>query len=372
MASNQAVGFLGALSTAALCLIIYSCASVTRGDLDPGVRAVPPLSRDEMEILYLASLAPNGHNTQPWRVTVESPGFWHIGVSGERRLPGVDPSGRETMLSIGAFLENLIMAAENLGYSVTYTVSADDPAASDILQARLTPAPAKPRPVEEIRNRRTIRGPMSTRPVSAGDIAAITGGDTSHFTYFPADSGRGRYISEAVVASNRRQVWRDQAQEELSRWIRWKDAEAAGERDGLTPEAMGITGIQGWYVRHFYTGKNVMEADFRNRTIDIVRKQAANCGGWLVVSNGSSSVSGLIETGRFFERMFIKVRGLGIGVHPMSQVLEEQPWSRELPGKIGINGQVQFVLRIGYVEGRYPPPVSLRRPPEEFVITATK
>jgi len=39
-------------------------------------------------------------------------------------FPQVDPSNRETLLSIGAFLENLIVAGRQPGYVVEYEVLA--------------------------------------------------------------------------------------------------------------------------------------------------------------------------------------------------------------------------------------------------------
>jgi hypothetical protein len=59
------------------------------------------LKPDEREILFLASLAPSGHNTQPWLVRYLEPYHWIIGNDRTKWLPAVDPDRRETMLSIG-------------------------------------------------------------------------------------------------------------------------------------------------------------------------------------------------------------------------------------------------------------------------------
>jgi hypothetical protein len=77
-----------------------------------------------MDILYLASLAPSGHNTQPWTVRIVGPQHWIIGSDRERWLPAVDPHNREMLLSLGAFLENLIIAAKAHGYAVDLNVIA--------------------------------------------------------------------------------------------------------------------------------------------------------------------------------------------------------------------------------------------------------
>lgn len=53
------------------------------------------LQEHEQEILYLASLAPSGHNTQPWLVKYVEPYQWIIGNDKSKWLPAVDPEQRK-------------------------------------------------------------------------------------------------------------------------------------------------------------------------------------------------------------------------------------------------------------------------------------
>jgi hypothetical protein len=64
--------------------------------------------------------------------------------------------------------------------------------------------------------------------------------------------------------------------------------------------------------------------------------------------------------------MFLKIREKMIAVHPMTQMLEEEPWKNKIAKDLGVEGEVQWLLRIGYVES-YPDPVSLRAPLSRFV-----
>lgn len=82
------------------------------------------LHPDEREILYLSSLAPSGHNTQPWLVKYIEPYHWIICNDKSKWLPAVDPLQRETILSIGAFIQNLEYAAANFGYSCQWNLLA--------------------------------------------------------------------------------------------------------------------------------------------------------------------------------------------------------------------------------------------------------
>src|SRR5262245_57986228 len=127
------------------------------------------------EVLELAARAPSGHNAQPWLVRrVGEPGRWVIVGAKNRRLPAVDPTNRELLLSIGAFLENLIVAARHYGHEAEYRVVAGDAMDTDLVELHVTSADAVPFPLDRIRMRRVVREPHSRRELSAGEVAALS------------------------------------------------------------------------------------------------------------------------------------------------------------------------------------------------------
>lgn len=101
------------------------------------------LDADTVDILFHASLAPSGHNTQPWVVAVNGPGTWTIGLDPRRRLPQVDPESREALLSIEAFVENLILSAGARGYDAHIEIIAKGSQEPDILRVHLKKVPKK-------------------------------------------------------------------------------------------------------------------------------------------------------------------------------------------------------------------------------------
>jgi hypothetical protein len=64
--------------------------------------------------------------------------------------------------------------------------------------------------------------------------------------------------------------------------------------------------------------------------------------------------------------MLLKIREKMVAVHPMSQILEEDPWKKQISKELGVTGEVQWVLRLGYLKS-YPDPVSLRMPLTLFI-----
>lgn len=338
-------------------------------DLDaaePASPAAVPLLPDERAILHLASLAPSGHNTQPWLVKRTAPFHWIIGNDHTRWLPAVDPTQRETMLSIGTFLQNLEYAAAHHGYACHWTLLAANNQAEDVMEVTLTKAPTAPGfDLATLTSRRTVRSGYRAEALRPADVRALTANETGYH-YFPRDTPEGRWLDAQTLAANHQQTYRDPAEAELSRWVRFSAAEARLHRDGLTPASMEIGGMAGWWVRHFYTPATVMKDSFRESGLETVARQVGQSAGWLVLTSPDRAPGTLLDTGRRVQRLWLRVRGLGIAIHPMTQILEENPFAQQANGELGLAEPIQFLLRCGYVDA-YPGPVSERRPVAWFV-----
>jgi hypothetical protein len=299
-----------------------------------------------------------------------------IGSDKKRWLTAVDPENRELLFSIGAFVENLVLAAGTFGYETDIQIIAKNRTDTDIVEIRLKKGRTVDFPIEKIKQRRTVRSDYLGQEIKTQDLKYITKHEVKscslsrvpspHSFYFSNTSPQGKYLREGTIEANRTQAYREPAQEELANWIRWSNKEGKTHRNGLTPESMEIKGMGGLFVRNFYDRPSVLKKSFREQTVDIVAKQVKTCGGWLIVTSQDSSIPTLIEYGRVWENMLLKIREKMIAVHPMTQMLEEELWKKQIAKELGLNGEVQWILRIGYLKS-YPEPVSLRMPVSWFV-----
>lgn len=342
------------------------CSGPRRSSIAEPDTPVPGLDPLLSDVLLHAALAPSGHNTQPWVVRVPEPNRLVIGTARERWLPAVDPENRELLLSLGCFVENLVVAARHHGFDVEYHVTAATPADTEILDVTLRRAAPAPFALDTLRLRRTVRSGHLKQELRGADVQALAAPFGDRAAFFPSASANAKWLADATLEANVVQARRDPAQEELSRWIRFADDEALRQRNGLTPESMEITGLAGWYVRHFMDRASVMTPSFRERGVDAVRRHVEAYGGWLVITSADASVATLIETGRLFERTWLGCRERMIALHPMTQILEEAPFRDQVAGQVGLPGPVQFILRASYLAW-YPDPVSLRMPAARFV-----
>lgn len=280
-----------------------------------------------------------------------------------------DPTQRETMLSMGAFAQNLEYAAAHFGYQCHWQVRASNLKAAEVLEVELRRGPVAAYPsTDALPRRRTLQTGFAALTVRPADILFTTGGDETHGHFFAPDSPKGRYLTAATLAANQQQAVRPDAQGELAHWIRWDRAAVQQHRDGLTAAGMGLNGLSGWAVRHFYDSARVLTPDFRRRGLAKTSAQLATHGGWLVLTSPDEPAAALLDTGRRLERLWLKARGRNVAVHPVPQLLEEGPGTTGVARRLGLSGSVQFVLRLRYPE-QYPEPVSIRRPVEWFIRT---
>lgn len=311
---------------------------------------------------YLASLALSGHNTQPWIIKYIESYHWIIVNDKTKWLPAVDPTQRETILSIGAFIQSLEYTASNLGYRTTFTLLALNNQDEDIMEVRLNKNNNQPVfDTKKIKLRRTVRSGYLGEPLKKEHVEFITDNDKEYFQFLYNGSKEYGWLNEQTIEANRQQTYRDNAQSELADWMRLSSKDAKKYSDGLTTASMEINGMSGWVIRNFYSKKNVMSKKFREQGLDKVKEQVGSSGGWLLITSKDNSTATLIETGKRLQRTLLKIREKNIAIHPMTQILEETAFKDELHRSVGISDTVQFILRTGYIKN-YPDPVSLRRP----------
>ncbi len=241
-------------------------------------RAIP-LKPDEKEILFLDSLAPSGHNTQPWFVQYLEPYHWIIGNDRTKWLPAVDPTQRETILSIGAFIQNLEYAAAAFGYDCDWTLLATTNQDKRVMGLTLKKAVSRNNfDTEKIKNRRTVRSNFLSDELKPEDVKYLVNSESEWIQYLPITSNVSQLINAQTIEANRLQAYRDPAQQELANWIRFSSRDAENYRDGLTTASMEIDGFAGWIVRNFYNKASVMKRDFREAGLNKVKQQAIGIG----------------------------------------------------------------------------------------------
>jgi hypothetical protein len=83
---------------------------------DRPLSAPQPDSPSMLQALRYGITAPSAHNTQPWRIQLDSDTEARLYFDPKRALPATDPPGRQVHISHGTLIEMTAIAATSLGY----------------------------------------------------------------------------------------------------------------------------------------------------------------------------------------------------------------------------------------------------------------
>lgn len=330
-----------------------------------------PVGRTDIhKMLYYASLAGSSHNTQPWKAEVIADDSLLVFADTSRLLDVVDPKGIELYISVGAFIENFDIAADALGYKACIKlfetgINTSLPVAG--IKLTKTGLPPKPEELKALQLRTTLRIPFDTTPIIKSDLDRLVIVAPQNISFVPSNSPNGQVMAQKELEAYTIQAYQKDAQNELASWMRFSNKDVNTKRDGLTPAGMGLKGFAGFVVRNFMKPEDSKKESFIKSGIEKTQKQVENCGGWILISTEKEHPVEWINIGRIYERINIQCRSMGLGFHPMNQIVEMPSIHKELNEKIVPGRTIRFIARIGYVH-EYPAPVSKRRSVESFTV----
>jgi hypothetical protein len=335
------------------------------GAADPRLRA---LSR--------ALLAPSSHNTQPWMVELEGEREIAVYVDPSRRLPQADPHHRQTVISHGAFLEQLDMALRETGWEPVTTLAVDTEPALDGREP-------------------LVRVQLSRRePSMDALLAAVPQRHTNKRRY-----QRGRAVAGETLDRMRRVSWRpgcrlewitapalvsdladlcrqamaidvsDRARnEETATWFRFHEREVQAHADGFGIAQGGITGPGRWIAERFFLDRSTA-ADpagaFARKAVALCFEQARSASAFGILMTAGNDRAHQLEAGRSYVRAQLAAELAGVRSQPFSQLLQEYPAMTGLRAEMRARYDVppgwtvQMIFRVGYAA---PTPHAPRRP----------
>ncbi|MEM7254652.1 MAG: twin-arginine translocation pathway signal protein [Pseudomonadota bacterium] len=339
--------------------------------------------------LSYAILAPNPHNLQPWRVDLGVEDDIRLYVDGDLRLPETDPFDRQITVGLGCFIELLTMAAaeDDLRTEVTLFPEGSDAGRLDdrpVAHIRLTrESGVAPDPLfAHALLRRSAKEPFDPdRPVPASLVAELK----------RTPSLRGLNVLATVepepVQTLRDLTWRAfEIEYKTPAKLRESiDLMRLGKREiNQTPDGIDLGGpfleslmALGQLSREALGDPASMAyAEGLSRYREIC--DTAQGYVW-VVSEGNDRTS-QINAGRMWLRLNLASTGLGIGLHPLSQALQEYDEMKALyaeahrlltPDAMSDAGTVQMLGRIGYAPAIAPSPrwrLEKRMTPQQGVV----
>lgn len=343
--------------------------------------------------LAYAITAPNPHNLQPWLVDLREPNVITLRTDPQRVLPETDPFGRQIMVGHGAFIELLVIALAEQGVRADVQLwpqgelpaeLKDWHAAMKLPVARITIAPGAPKDAlfAQILNRRTVKVNFDVaKPVSESNLQGIlAAGGISNMQRMQC----GGTVQEQRLAPLRKlcldsafvEMRTPRTNLESIRLVRVGPEEILANRDGISinsPMVRALTAFGQFDRSQPPAAGSTAEKKFIER-FDGTSKTAMG----FVWITGKNTRFDQVEAGRMLVRLQLQATASGIGMHPMSQALQEFPEMKAQYEQVHqlVLGQgaprsasdqtVQMLCRIGYATE--PVSTTPRRALEKFIL----
>lgn len=289
----------------------------------------------------VARWAPSKHNTQPWRFVVRD-GSLELWTDPRRALPDSDPMMRELMISCGAALHHVEVAARALGRDLLVEVLPEGGASFVARISELgatTPSPPDEARLSAIAWRRTDRGPLDATELDPGlpfrlqDAAARFG---VSLRLVATDGDRATLA--ALVARADRQLVRDpKIDRELARWRRTPEDDRP---DGVPADR--TRGPAASYRAEF------VQRDFAGEGTRFTHERPGRDAPLIgVLCTTADGVPDWIATGRALSAVLLEATLAGAHGSYLNQPIEAPGLRNEVRSDLRLDAVPQLILRLG-------------------------
>lgn len=305
-------------------------------------------------LVKYAVLAPSVHNTQPWLFRIQHDEIW-IYADNTRWLKIADADKRQLHIALGACLENLLVAAGyyNYKFQLRYFPAATQPdlvAIVNLQQEKAEPKADDAAVLQAISQRVSPRRGFLKDPVKP-----------EHWNLLEAACGDGiemidsRHYMKLGVKLSELNTLADQVLL-TDRAYRKELAACFGQRPN--GESFLAAWLKQLKIRYF---------DNASRRIRRNQRLFLSAPGIAILCAHDNSALMQVKCGQILERIALIATTVGLGVHPMNQILEIPEIKDELSIALRKKSlQPLCIFRLGYMKhGEKPTP---RRPLEDVLI----
>ncbi|MEO8722491.1 MAG: Tat pathway signal protein [Sphingobium sp.] len=295
------------------------------------------------DLIRYATLAPNGHNTQPWRFRL---GGKRIDILPDysRRTPVVDPDDHHLFVSLGCAAENLSLASAERSRPGTVRFEPTDGSA---ITFEFGTGPAVRSVLfDAIPKRQSTRADYDGRAVSTTDLnilataAAVPGVDLVLLT----DRPRIDRLRDLVVAGNSAQMANAAFVRELKSWLRFNPRQALRSGDGLYSVVSGNPALPDWLGPYAFDWFSTAQSEN-----DKYARQLRSSAGIAIFIGASENPAHRVAVGQACQRFALQATALGVKHAFINQPVEVARLRPELAALVGAPGKrPDIVMRFGY------------------------
>ena len=296
-------------------------------------------------LLNYAVLAPSGNNAQPWLFRLTEEGL-ELVFNRSRALSIVDPDNREMIISCGAALGNLEVAARYFGYQANIQLGSflgnSDSLAKVTLSKGSLPRAHDISLFKAIGVRQTNRSPFTSEKISEDlliQCIELAAAYTVEFSY-GSDEKTKSEIAKLTMFADKHQFSKPWFRVELASWMH--SNKTAG-KDGMSAYRFGLpdvfTPIASFMIRTFNIGNRVAQ----------INKRKIEAGSPIlgVFATQSDQQNDWVNTGRALAHVLLVLTSVGFSASYLNQSIEIDSFRKRLRKEFNTLAYPQIMLRIG-------------------------
>jgi len=323
-------------------------ATEASGDGHVGSERVFPASAGAAErirfLLQWAVLAPSRHNTQPWTFEIEGDEL-RVYADASRSLPAADPDGRQLVMSCGAALVNLRLAAAHFGRATSAEILPGHRRDGLLARVRLEERSASTPEAEElfraIPRRRTNRLPLDGREPPEGLVTALLReARREGVSLRPVEENQRRVVADLIAEGDGGAWSSSRFRGEVAGWTR---TNRSGRRDGVPGYALGMSDAAALVHPLLVRLQNPARSE-----ADRDRRRALRSKALLVLSTQRDGEAEWLRAGEALQRVLLRATASGLFASYFAQPIESPALRRRLADAIGDPGAPQIMFRLGY------------------------
>jgi hypothetical protein len=291
--------------------------------------------------------APSAHNTQPWLLEYFQDHL-ELKYDPTRSLPVSDPTQRDLWLGLGAFVETVIIVAQEKGIFLRFAAEVDPTSqlVGTFSETKISPGSIFTTP--DIEKRQTSRlkyqETQPLRPAQFKELSALLPSWLKLHHLSTEDVKLALEAGDTQLLADRDYV------QELRQWLRLSSSHPKFNQDGLNKDVLDL---------------NFGQAQFLSLALSPIMNQLRKLGlakllakegsvvlspyqSVLVLVSHQTDPADLLVAGQYLMKLWLRAAQLNCFTHPLSQVLDSPIAKSILVEKLPENsGQPISIFRIG-------------------------
>lgn len=283
-----------------------------------------------------AVLAPSGHNTQPWRFSTDKDALL-LGAERGRHLPYSGVQANEPLVSLGACLQTLQMAAEGFGYTVKIGPPKGNAVARITLAGKTN---ADPSLLNAITARSSNRHPYDLGKLPEALLRGLTGTDLKHVSAHSLSSRKDiEYMAGKTGEATLRIFGDKKFREELSKWVR---NNITRQHDGMPGYTQGIPTPPSLLAKHMIRRMDISKDQAKKDIKRVLQSPTL-----IIVSIDEESDEALLNGGRLYAQICVLAQQKGLSTAGTGAAVIDSDAREEVRKQYRLPGRPIAIIRIG-------------------------